>query len=205
MKSALEIIADHAHDGAMLREKFFQDQAENIRKAAFAAALSLARNGKILFCGNGGSAADAQHLAGEFVNRFLINRPALPGLALTTDTSVITAIANDFNFNQIFSRQVEAFGAPGDMLLAISTSGNSANVIEALQTARQRGLQTVGLTGAGGGAMAQLCDLLIDVPSTFTPLIQEVHLACEHLFCQLTDYYLFENVKELSTALNKEN
>ena len=132
--SALEIIARHAQDGARLREEFFRAQASDLREAALRAALCLAGGGKILLCGNGGSAADAQHLAAEFVNRFLMDRPALPALALSTDTSALTAIGNDLDFSQIFARQVEALGRKGDLLVGISTSGNSANVLAALQT-----------------------------------------------------------------------
>ena len=141
--SALEIIARHAQDGARLREEFFRAQASDLREAALRAALCLAGGGKILLCGNGGSAADAQHLAAEFVNRFLMDRPALPALALSTDTSALTAIGNDLDFSQVFARQVEALGRKGDLLVGISTSGNSANVLAALRTARRTGLFTV--------------------------------------------------------------
>ena len=196
--SALEIIARHAQDGARLREEFFRAQASDLREAALRAALCLAGGGKILLCGNGGSAADAQHLAAEFVNRFLMDRPALPALALSTDTSVLTAIGNDLDFSQIFARQVEALGRKGDLLVGISTSGNSANVLAALQTARRTGLFTVGLTGQGGGGMAPLCHILLETPTRHTPLVQELHIAAGHLFCQLTDYYLFENVTALT-------
>ena len=196
--SALEIIARHAQDGARLREEFFRARASDLREAALRAALCLAGGGKILLCGNGGSAADAQHLAAEFVNRFLMGRPALPALALSTDTSALTAIGNDLDFSQIFARQVEALGRKGDLLVGISTSGNSANVLAALQTARRTGLFTVGLTGQGGGGMAPLCHILLETPTRHTPLVQELHIAAGHLFCQLTDYYLFENVTALT-------
>ena len=196
--SALEIIARHAQDGARLREEFFRARASDLREAALRAALCLAGGGKILLCGNGGSAADAQHLAAEFVNRFLMDRPALPALALSTDTSALTAIGNDLDFSQIFARQVEALGRKGDLLVGISTSGNSANVLAALQTARRTGLFTVGLTGQGGCGMAPLCHILLETPTRHTPLVQELHIAAGHLFCQLTDYYLFENVTALT-------
>lgn len=203
MKNALEIILDHSRAGAALRESFFRENAEKIRLAAFETALRIAKGGKLLLCGNGGSAADAQHVAGEFVNRFLIDRPGLPAIALTTDTSVITAIANDSSFDNIFARQVEALGRPGDALFAISTSGNSANVLAALAEAGGREIFRIALTGHEGGKMADMCDLLLNVPDARTPLIQEVHLACEHLFCQLTDYYLFENVGELAPFMTR--
>ena len=201
--AALEIIAQHAQDGALLRKEFFRTQAQPLRDAAFQAALSLAGGGKILFCGNGGSAADAQHLAAEFVNRFLMERPALPGIALTTDTSALTAIGNDVDFAMIFARQVEAIGRAGDVLCALSTSGNSLNVLTALKAARRAHLFTIGLTGEGGGGMAQLCDILLAVPSRHTPLIQEMHIAAGHLFCQLVDHYLFENAAALTPFLRQ--
>ena len=202
--SALEIIARHAQDGARLREEFFRAQASNLREAALRAALCLAGGGKILLCGNGGSAADAQHLAAEFVNRFLLDRPALPALALNTDTSALTAIGNDLDFSQVFARQVEALGRKGDLLVGISTSGNSANVLAALRTARRTGLFTVGLTGQSGGGMARLCHILLETPTRHTPLVQELHIAAGHLFCQLTDYYLFENVTALTPYLQSD-
>jgi len=199
--TALALIAEHSLAGSLLRQEFFAGWAERLRDAAFRAALCLARGGKILLCGNGGSAADAQHLAAEFVNRFLMDRPALPAVALSTDTSILTAIGNDLDFNQIFARQVEALGRKDDMLVAISTSGNSANVLAALHTAREAGLTTVGLSGHGGGEMARLCHILLDVPSARTPLIQEVHIAAGHLLCQLVDHYLFENPSALAPHL----
>ena len=202
--SALEIIARHARDGAQLREEFFRAQASSLRDAALRAALCLARGGKILLCGNGGSAADAQHLAAEFVNRFLTERPALPAIALSTDTSALTAIGNDLDFSQVFARQVEALGRRGDLLLGISTSGNSANVLAALRAARSAGMFTVGFTGQGGGEMAAFCHILLEAPSGHTPLVQELHIAAGHLFCQLTDYYLFEIVAALTPYLQSD-
>lgn len=189
---ALDLICRHSKDGAELRERFFSSRADDIRNAAMVLAQCIRSGGKILLCGNGGSAADAQHLAAEFVNRFLFDRQALPALALTTDTSILTAVGNDSDFQNVFSRQVEALGKEGDILLAISTSGNSANVLKAIESASALNMRTLGLTGQGGGAMAKRCSMLFDVPSCHTPLIQEVHLALEHLLCQLTDYYLFE-------------
>ena len=195
--NAQTIIMQHAKDGIRLREAFFSSQWKTLQEAAFQTAKCLTRGGKVLLCGNGGSAADCQHIAGEFVNRFLMDRPALPALALTTDTSVLTAISNDFSYSQVFARQVEAFGGPEDVLFAISTSGRSENILAALTQARRKGLFTVSLTGEGGGAAADLSDLLLAVPSRHTPLIQEVHLACEHLYCELVDYYLFTNAPAL--------
>lgn len=198
--SALDIITTHARQGAELRQTFFARHAQNLEDAASRMAVALAQGHKLLLCGNGGSAADAQHLAGEFVNRFLLDRPPLPAIALSTDTSVLTAISNDFGYSQVFAKQVQALGQPGDVLLAISTSGNSANVLEALRAARGQGLFTVGLSGAGGGAMADGCDILLDVPHAHTPLVQEIHIAAGHMLCQLVDHFLFENVSGLALA-----
>lgn len=201
LPSARDIIAAHARQGAELRLTFFARHAQTLEDAAARTARALAQGHKLLLCGNGGSAADAQHLAGEFVNRLLIDRPPLPAIALTTDSSVLTAIGNDFGYAQVFAKQVQALGQPGDVLLAISSSGNSPNVLEALRAARQQGLLTVGLTGFGGGAMAELCDILLDVPHDRTPLVQEVHIAAGHILCQLVDHYLFENVSGLALGL----
>lgn len=201
MKEALDIINDYAADGQALRERFFKEKANDVKQAAIMIAASMAREGKLLVCGNGGSAADAQHVAGEFVNRFLLDRPPLPAIALSTDTSVLTAIGNDFGFDQAFSKQVLALGRSGDVLLAISTSGNSVNVIKAIEAARERKMQVIGLTGGKGGTMAGLCNLLINVDYPSTPLVQEIHLAVEHLICLLCDHYLFENTQALQEYL----
>ena len=184
---ALARIREHTRAGMLLRERFFEDNASSIVHLSLRFAVTLAKGGKILFCGNGGSAADAQHLAAEFVNRFLIDRPPLPGIALTTDSSALTAISNDFGFDQIFSKQIRALGKAGDVLLAISTSGSSPNITEALKAARNLGMITMGLTGKGGGDMPPLCDYLLDVPDDSTALIQEVHITVGHLLCRLTD------------------
>lgn len=195
-------IISYANTGCTLRQEFFEHNKEAIRLSAFNTALAMARGNKLLLCGNGGSAADAQHVAGEFVNRFLMDRPALPAIALTTDTSVITAISNDASYDQVFARQVQALAKEGDVLLAISTSGNSPNVLQAMQAAKGKGVYTIGLTGCGGGKMKDLCDINISSACTDTPLIQELHLACEHLFCALTEYFLFENAGELTPYLS---
>jgi D-sedoheptulose 7-phosphate isomerase len=162
------------------------------------------QGGKVMVCGNGGSAADAQHFAAELVNRFMMERPPLPAIALTTDTSALTAIGNDYSFDQIFSKQVQALGRPGDVLVGISTSGKSANVNEALRVASQNGLVTVGLGGGAGGPMLEHCHHALIVPDTRTPLIQEIHGAIGHLLCGLVDYYLFEAVAELEPLLGSE-
>jgi D-sedoheptulose 7-phosphate isomerase len=157
-----------------------------------AACVSALRNGrKILFAGNGGSAADAQHLAGELVSRFAYDRPGLPAFALTTDTSVLTAIGNDYGYERAFARQVQAVGSAGDVLIAISTSGRSPNILAALREARAKGIHTVGFTGAGGEAMAPLCDLLVRIPSSETPKIQEGHIAVGHIVSGLVERACF--------------
>jgi D-sedoheptulose 7-phosphate isomerase len=201
-EEALRIVREHSAKGAAAREQFFAESASKVVDLARSLALCLARGGKLMFCGNGGSAADAQHLAAEFVNRFLMERPPLPALALTTDSSILTAIGNDYGFEQVFAKQVAALGKPGDVLIAISTSGNSANLLAALRVARDRGLATVGLLGKGGGEMLPLCDQVLLAPSDSTPIIQEVQIAAGHLLCQLVDYFLFEAVVELSPYLD---
>ena len=146
---------------------------------------------KTLIAGNGGSAADAQHIAGEFVSKFYFDRPALPSIALTTDTSILTAIGNDYGYEKIFSRQVEANGIKGDIFIGISTSGNSPNLIDAFKTCKSKGLFTVGLSGKAGGKMASLCDICLKVPSNETPRIQEAHILIGHIICFLVENELF--------------
>lgn len=203
-KSALDIVMQHSAAGARAREVFFEANAQRVIEAARMISLCLANKGKLLLCGNGGSAADAQHVAAEFVNRFLLERPPLAAIALSTDTSILTAVGNDYSFEQVFSKQVLALGQPGDVLLAISTSGSSPNILEAIRAARERDMRVIGLTGKTGGDMAGLCDIPLNVEHPSTPVIQEVHLAVEHLICRLCDYYLFENVQELMPLLRKQ-
>jgi D-sedoheptulose 7-phosphate isomerase len=146
---------------------------------------------KLLVAGNGGSAADAQHLVAEFVVRFTVNRPALRAIALTTDSSILTAAGNDFGFDHIFSRQIEALGQPGDVFLGISTSGNSPNILKSLHQAKKMNITTVGFSGNNGGLMRSLCDHNIIIPSSVTANIQESHLALEHIFCMLVECFTF--------------
>ncbi len=197
----LEIIQDHATDGARAREEFFSQSGENLVRIAKTASAALMAGGKLLFCGNGGSAADAQHLAAEFVNRFMMERPPLPAIALTTDTSILTSISNDYSFDQIFSKQVKALGQPADVLFCISTSGNSANLTNALIQARELKIVTVGFTGKNGGEMKNHCDHLLAVKHKSTPVIQEIQITAGHLLCRLVDYYLFEAVDEIQNNL----
>jgi len=184
------IITRHAEEGLRLREIFFAAQEKNLEACARCIAQAMGTGHKLLICGNGGSAADAQHLAGEFVNRFLLDRPPLPALALTTDSSVLTAIGNDFGFEQVFAKQVHALGLPGDVLLAISTSGKSPNVLAALRAAREKGMHTISLSGAGHG-MDAFSDIVLHVPHDSTPLVQEIHISAGHLICELAEYFMF--------------
>ena len=146
---------------------------------------------KLLVCGNGGSAGDAQHIAGEFLSRLMYDRPALPALALTTDSSVLTAIGNDYGYDHVFERQVLGLGQPGDVLIAISTSGSSANILRALKAGQDRGVICLGFTGAEPGPMRQGCALLLEAPSRLTPIVQQIHITAAHLICALVEQRLF--------------
>lgn len=149
---------------------------------------------KLMIFGNGGSAADAQHIAAEFVNRFVIERPPLPAMALTTDTSILTSVSNDYNFDDVFSKQVKALGMEGDVAWGMSTSGNSVNVLEALNVARDRGLRTIGMTGSSGGKLAEVAQVLLTVEADDTARIQECHITMAHIICELVDYQLFQRL-----------
>ncbi|WP_432737699.1 D-sedoheptulose 7-phosphate isomerase [Maridesulfovibrio sp. FT414] len=203
-ETALQKVLDHARAGLEVREAFFEQYSQQVVDVSRSLAVRLAQGGKILFCGNGGSAADCQHLAAELVNRFKLERPPLPGIALTTDSSILTAIGNDYSYELVFEKQVQALGAPGDVLIGISTSGSSPNVICALKEARRKGMLTVGMTGLSAGEMLPICDHIISVPSKDTAVIQEVHIAVGHLFCHLIDHFLFEAVTELEPYLGGE-
>jgi D-sedoheptulose 7-phosphate isomerase len=162
-------------------------------EAATSACINCMRTGgKILLAGNGGSAADAQHIAGEFVSRFAFDRPGLPAIALTTDTSILTAIGNDYGYEKLFTRQIQALGNKGDIFIGYSTSGKSPNILRAFEEARTRGLVCVGFTGNRGGPLRDLCDYLLEVPSTDTPKIQEGHLVLGHIICGLVESNLFK-------------
>jgi D-sedoheptulose 7-phosphate isomerase len=176
-----------AEESLAVKKRFFDENAGLLLAAGRRMAESLAAGGRVLTFGNGGSAADAQHLAGELVGRYLLDRPALSAIALTTDPSVITAVGNDMGYESVFRRQVEAHGRPGDVAVGISTSGRSPNVVQALAAARERGLVTIGLTGGGGGHLPGRVDFLIDVPAASTPRIQEVHGMVVHLLCQIVE------------------
>lgn len=186
-------IIKHFEDSAELKLKIKDELAQPIADGAQLFFDCVTNDGKILCCGNGGSAADAQHFAAELLNRFEKERPGLAAVALTTDSSVLTSIANDYDFNQVFSKQVRALGLPGDSLLAISTSGNSTNVVAAIRAAHERNMRVVALTGRDGGEMAAILrpgDVLICVNAKSTARIQEVHLLALHCLCDIMDYLL---------------
>ncbi len=172
----------------MLEDKKLITSLEN---AAHACIDSLKMGGKILLAGNGGSAADAQHIAGELVSRFAFDRPGLSAIALTTDTSILTAIGNDYGYDRLFSRQVQSHGQKGDVFIAYSTSGNSLNILQALREARECGLICVGFTGNRGGSMTELCEHILEVPSADTPKIQEGHLVLGHTLCGIIENGIF--------------
>jgi D-sedoheptulose 7-phosphate isomerase len=174
------------------KESFVNDNLSRIVAAVEAVTAALKAGNKILLFGNGGSAADAQHLAAEFVNRFVIERPPLPAIALTTDTSIITSIGNDYDFSDIFSKQIRAIGQKGDIAWGMSTSGTSANVVKAMETARKIGMVTIALTGRDGGDVARVVDYALNVASTSTPRIQEVHITVGHVICEMVDFKLFQ-------------
>jgi len=172
------------------KRRFAEEAAGDIARAVELVAECLRAGRKVLLCGNGGSAAEAQHIAGELVGRFKLERPAFHAVALTTDTSILTAIGNDYGFDRIFARQVEGLGAAGDVLLAYSTSGNSPNVLKAIEMARSRGMKAVGFTGPDGGAMAGICDVCIKAPGEDTPTVQECHTAAGHTICRFVERML---------------
>jgi D-sedoheptulose 7-phosphate isomerase len=185
-------------DSADVKLRFVETHAPRIEAVARRMAEVLQRGGKLLFCGNGGSAADAQHLAAEFVNRFLVERGAWAALALTTDPSVVTSIGNDRGFEDVFSRQVEALARPGDLLIAISTSGSSPNVVRAVTAARRLGCYTVALSGGQGGALLGAADETFVVPSRETPRVQETHITLGHALCALVEQLLCPPVADPS-------
>lgn len=180
-------INEHLNGHMRTLEKVVQQMVPDIRRCALALIDAMRQGNKLLVMGNGGSAADAQHMAAEFVGRFLRNRKALPAIALTTDTSILTAVGNDFGFDEVFRRQIEALAVPGDIVFGISTSGQSPNVLGALTLARERGCTTLALAGKNGGPIAQAVDLALVVPAVHTPYIQEAHLTIIHILCDLVE------------------
>lgn len=183
-----QIIDSYSTKQKILTDQNLLDQLEEIASMCLA---SLNQGGKVMLAGNGGSAADAQHIAAEFVNYLNFDRPALSSVALTTDTSVLTSIGNDSSYEQVFARQIAANGRSGDVFIGISTSGNSRNVVNALQQARQQNITTVGFLGGNGGQMKELCDYYLLAPSAFTPRIQECHILFGHIICDIVEQTLF--------------
>jgi D-sedoheptulose 7-phosphate isomerase len=188
MPSAARLIEEAFADAIAVHDRVRRANQAALPAAAAAIAAALRAGRKVLACGNGGSAADAQHVAAELVGRFAGERRAWPALALTTDTSVLTAVANDYGFDRVFARQVEAHGQTGDVLIAISTSGASPTVLRAVETARARGLVTIGLTGRDGGELGRMVDVHLHVPSPSTPRVQEAHATLLHVLCALIEW-----------------
>ena len=189
-----KIILNILNDSIKVKDKSIKQNIDIITEAVGFIAKCIESGNKILIFGNGGSAADAQHIAAEFVNRFEINRPPLAAIALTTDTSIITSIGNDFGFDEIFAKQIKALGNKGDLAWGISTSGNSPNVIKAVKVAQEIGIFTIGMTGRGG-ELAKCSDLVFRVESEVTARIQETHIIMAHIICDLVDRILFKNKK----------
>jgi D-sedoheptulose 7-phosphate isomerase len=187
-----EIIKKILADSLKAKETFVSENISKLILLAEKTAAAFTSDRKLMLCGNGGSAADAQHIAAEFVNRYTFERPPLPALALTTDSSVITSIGNDYSFNDIFSKQVKALGIEGDILLVISTSGDSKNLLSAVNDAHNRGIYTAGFLGSDEGKLVNLVDLALVVNTESTPRIQETHILAGHILCHLVDYILFQ-------------
>lgn len=201
---AHQLIAQALREGARLRQLVLERCGDSIANAAAVVTDALLAGNKILIFGNGGSAADAQHIAAELVGRFVAERRALPAIALTVDSSALTAIANDYGFDQVYARQVRALGRPGDVAIAISTSGRSPNILAAVEAAREQGLKVVGLTGAKGSAFAELCDACVVVPSTNTARIQEIHITVGHVICEVVDARVLAHVPDNATIADIE-
>lgn len=179
-------------ESCRVKEDFLNDHLGKLVKVIEVLTTALKAGNKIMIFGNGGSAADAQHIAAEFVNRFIIERPPLPAIALTTDTSVITSIGNDYDFSEIFAKQIRALGQEGDVAWGISTSGNSPNVLKGLEMAKKLGMITLALTGKDGGPISQMADFSLNVSSNSTARIQETHITVGHAICELVDIKLFQ-------------
>ncbi len=189
----IENIKNQLTESIRVKQSFSEELVNNIAKAGQLCIDTINRGGIIFACGNGGSAADSQHFVAELVSKYCVDRQALPAIALTTNTSTLTSTGNDYDYSLIFARQIEALGKTNDLLFAISTSGNSANVIKAIEGAKNKGLSVIGLTGANGGKMHNLCDILLNIPSTETPRIQESHILAIHIICDLIEQHFVAN------------
>jgi len=196
MEDIEDIIIRTFKESSHVKEVFVNENLVRIVRIVETITEALKGEKKILIFGNGGSAADAQHLAAEFINRFTIERPPLPAIALSTDTSVLTSIANDYDFSDVFAKQIRALGHEGDIAWGISTSGSSPNVVKALEDAKKRGMITIALTGRDGGKMASIADYHLNVASNSVPRIQEVHITVGHVICEMIDYKLFKKPEE---------
>jgi len=194
MKDAAQLIDQFVGESLRVKNEFFRVNKDTIARTVETIAHGLRNGHKVLFFGNGGSAADAQHLAAELVGRFGPNRSPLPAISLATDTSVLTAVGNDYGYDKVFARQIEALGQSGDIAIAISTSGNSPSVLAAIDVARSKGLFTIGFTGETGGKMKDRVEVLFRVPSRETPRIQETHVMLGHILCELVDRELFPEI-----------
>lgn len=192
-----QIITEHIRKSISVKESILSSPAvmTSIKDAATATVDAYKKGRKTLIAGNGGSAADAQHIAGEFVSRFYFDRPGIPSIALSTDTSIITAIGNDYGFDRLFERQVHAQGTEGDIFIGLTTSGNSENIVRALHACKEKGIKSIILTGKSGGKTSDLCDICIKVPSEETPRIQESHILIAHIICCIVEEELFGNLK----------
>ena len=179
-------------ESADIKMRFIRQNAEAVGRAVKMIVAAFKAGNKVLLFGNGGSAADAQHIAAEFINRFLIERPPLPAIALTTDTSILTSISNDYGFADCFAKQIKALGKEGDVAIGIYTSGTAGNVIKAMKVAREMGLKTVGLAGGDGGQLVKLADIALIVDAQSVPRIQEVHITIGHVLCDMVDRMLFQ-------------
>jgi D-sedoheptulose 7-phosphate isomerase len=188
------IILKRFKESAEVKTRFLKENLPRLLDLIKLIAHCFEAGNKIFFFGNGGSAADAQHLAAEFVNRYVMDRPPLPAIALTTDTSILTSVSNDIAFTEIFAKQLRALGKEGDVAIGISTSGNSSNVVEAFEVAKEMGMKTVALTGNDGGVLAKIADLSLIVSSTSTPRIQEAHILIGHILCEMVEHQLFYKV-----------
>ena len=193
MENLNSYIKEHFQESILVKEQILKDEnlITFIKNASLEVIKAYKNGNKTLLAGNGGSAADAQHIAGEFVSRFYFDRPGIASIALTTDTSILTAIGNDYGYENLFARQVQAQGVKGDVFIGISTSGNSKNILKALELCKQKEIISIGLSGANGGDMNELCDYCIKVPSTCTPRIQEAHILIGHIICAIVEEELF--------------